>query len=344
MELLSSEERNALRVPFGEGGLAHVEAETRSGEGRLGWSGGPPAERAVFPSVAQLDPERTAALAAAVLRWLEAVNRDLSRVIRAACDLWPPRQQSLPRAALPPSDETPFWARVDGHPGHYLLLSLPRPFAATICERIFGAPLVLRDDRALTAGEVALLTSLAKGWIGELAQIWPAFRFLPCDPPEQRGAIGGGGSPGDADGRRSGDGVKGCSSGEARAGSWLRLLSTLCSGSVEGSIRVTLAPATARLLLGETGGMGPDPSSPADVNTRLGEVPLQVRAILGETQIRLDELSRLKAGDVIALKRNTRDPLDVYVADRRVFRCRAGLSGQQVAVELLSQSDEEACR
>src|SRR4051794_20647369 len=120
-ELLSAEERNALLGGPG-------------GAGR----GGPAMALAVFPSVTQLDPERTYALVSRAAKWMESVAADLGRHLQPSCTARPPHVQMVAQHPLPPSGEACFWGTVEGEEGAYVLLSLPRAFATGACERVFG--------------------------------------------------------------------------------------------------------------------------------------------------------------------------------------------------------------
>ena len=73
----------------------------------------------------------------------------------------------------------------------------------------------------------------------------------------------------------------------------------------------------------------------------MGDVPVELRAVLGQADFTLDELSTLRIGDVIALDRRAQDPVEIVMQDRTLFRARAGLAGQWVAIELIGPPDEE---
>src|SRR5262249_28527782 len=121
---------------------------------------------------------------------------------------------------------------------------------------------------------------------------------------------------------------------------WLRFESEFLCGSVTGSIGINLAPITARVLLGEaTNGAGQAPSA-ASLFSRLGDVPIELRAVLGQATFSLDELSSLRVGDVIALDRSAHDPVDLVIQNRALFRARAGVAGQWVAIELIGPIEE----
>jgi len=104
---------------------------------------------------------------------------------------------------------------------------------------------------------------------------------------------------------------------------------------------VSLAPFTARVLLGEATSAAVQAPSPALLRARLGDVPIELRAVLGQATFSLDELSSLRVGDVIALDRSAQDPVDLVVQGRTLFRARAGVAGQWVAIELIGAPQEE---
>src|SRR5437588_4286144 len=301
-ELLTAEERSALQEPFADAGRA-----------------APLVTPAIFASVDQLDPERIAALAGAVRRWLDSAAEELSGLLRAPCVPRPPAYQLVARSLLPSAGEEPFWAAIDCHPGSDLLITLPRSFAAAVSERIFGAPFELRDDRGLTPAEVTLLRDLIQRWLISNPEPWgeQPVRLLPPviedeeEEPEPEDRI------------------------------WLRFESDLLCGPVIGAVSVCLAPYTARVLLGEVTNQGGSSPSTASVRARLGDVPIELRAVLGQATFTLDELSSLRVGDVIALDRSAQDPVDLVVQDRALFRARAGVAGQWVAIELIGTPPEE---
>ncbi|WP_421790648.1 flagellar motor switch protein FliN [Hyphobacterium sp.] len=57
------------------------------------------------------------------------------------------------------------------------------------------------------------------------------------------------------------------------------------------------------------------------------DVPVNVSAVLGKTQIELNSLLKLKAGSVVELERKVGEAIDIYVNDRLVAR------GEIVVVE-----------
>ena len=122
---------------------------------------------------------------------------------------------------------------------------------------------------------------------------------------------------------------------------WIRFEADLLCGAVTGTISASLAPFTARVLLGEAIPAAAGSLSPASLVSRLGNVPVEVHAVLGRAAFTLDELSSLRVGDVIALDRSAQDPVDIVIHDRAFFRARAGVAGQWVAIELIGAPKEE---
>lgn len=299
-DLLSPEERAALQESPAAGG------------------GRPLVEPALFPSAGQLDPERTAALTSAFQRWLEPVAQDLSRQLRLPCALQAVQLDAGAGGIVPGAGEELFWAAVDTYRAAYLRIQLPRAFAASVCERIRGAPFMLREDRSLAASERMLLQELIDRWLELSVHVWPELALLPRTAPDLE-----------------------ATSETGMDGEWVQLSSTLACGAIEGSIGIRLAPLTTRVLLGEAAAAGADRCAPERVLARVGDVPVELRAVLGQAEFTLDELSSLRVGDVIALDRRAQDPVEIVLQERTVFRARAGLAGEWVAIELIDTPEEE---
>jgi flagellar motor switch protein FliM len=300
-DLLSEEERSALQAPYAA-------------------SVGRPREvaRAEFPSVSQLDPERGAALVAALKLWLTTVSQELARQLRVPCIARPPYLQTVTRTQLPLTEEEAIWAVVEDYPECQIVLTMPRSFSASLCERIFGAPLAPRENRTLSPAERSLLDEIAGSWMTELSEAWEESRVHPCPPP-------------DADETPA----------DSPDENWLRWTSDLHCGPVEGAISLSMAPSTALVLMGVVSRGGSVPLTPTCMVGRLGEVPVELRAVLGQAELTLDELSSLQVGDVIALDRRARDPVELLIGENAFCRARAGLAGQLVAVELIADASEE---
>ncbi|MEM9367221.1 MAG: flagellar motor switch protein FliN [Planctomycetota bacterium] len=66
-------------------------------------------------------------------------------------------------------------------------------------------------------------------------------------------------------------------------------------------------------------GAGEEFDEGADVSL-LGEVELDLRVELGRTQMKLEEVLRLRSGSVVALDKLAGDPVDVFVNGRLIAR------------------------
>lgn len=276
-----------------------------------------PARPASFRSVGHLDPAQINSLKKHVQAILEPLARDLSRQLRVSCSAANPVAQILSPRLLPPPEDEALWIEIRGCTGHQLLFSLPRVFAAAITERVFGAPLALRPDRELAASELTLLKEFLRGWIPLMARVWKDWDFRICSGPDRE------------------------SQRQEHPVDWLMFTTPVECGPIQGGISLALSPATARLLLGEAPNAVDSAITPEMIGERLGEVPLELRAVLGRADFSMDELASLRVGDVIALSRRQNDPVEIYLDDRPFYRARAGLSGQTVALELLAEVTEK---
>lgn len=271
--------------------------------------GVPPVAVAVFPSASELDSARTITLTEITMRWMGMIARNLSDQLRVPCTSRRPLVQSVARSHLPLANEESLWGVVEAHPGHSILLSLPRVFAVAICERAFGAALGLGVERALAPAESILVSKFIRTWFAFLSRLQEDFIVSlgrTSDPDET-----------------------------AAGTNWVRVTFGLACSAIEGAISITMAPLTARLLLGEVAAVERDHLSPTSVVGRLGGVPVELRAVLGQTEIALNDLSCLRVGDVIALERGSDDPVDVIIDERICFQAKAGAFGERSAVELI---------
>jgi flagellar motor switch/type III secretory pathway protein FliN len=302
MDLLSPEERMALQDPFGSAPVST------------------PAKPAAFRSVGHLDPGQINLLKKSIQAILEPLCRELSRQLRVACNPENPVAQILSPKLLPPAEDEALWLEVRGCTGHYILFGMPRVFAAAITERVFGAPLNLRDDRDLAPGEKGLLKDFLRGWIPHFTRVWREHEFRICSGPDKE------------------------TQRDAPSADWLMFTIPLECGPVQGAFSMALAPATARLLLGEAPNTGAGTLSQELVDERLGDVPVELSAVLGRADFTMDELASLRLGDVIALNRRQNDPVEIFLEDQPFYRARAGLAGQVVALELLAPLTEKSDR
>ena len=83
------------------------------------------------------------------------------------------------------------------------------------------------------------------------------------------------------------------------------------------------------------------PANPALAKT-LMDVPVRVDIVLGEARMPIEELMGMAPSDVIALNRNTRDEVDIYVSDRLMARGKLVVAYGELGVTLSEIVDERA--
>ena len=66
----------------------------------------------------------------------------------------------------------------------------------------------------------------------------------------------------------------------------------------------------------------------------LMDVPVRVDVVLGEMRMSMEELMALSPGEVLALEREIRDEVDIYVSDRLMARGRLVVADGQLGVTL----------
>lgn len=76
-----------------------------------------------------------------------------------------------------------------------------------------------------------------------------------------------------------------------------------------------------------------EPKNPA-LEKMLMDVPVQVDVVLGEARIPMEELLALSPGEIVALERQTNEPVDIYVSGRLVARGKLVVVDGQLGVTL----------
>ena len=76
-----------------------------------------------------------------------------------------------------------------------------------------------------------------------------------------------------------------------------------------------------------------EPTNPA-LEKMLMDVPVRVDVVLGEARIPMEELLALSPGEIVALERQTNEPVDIYVSGRLVARGKLVVSDGQLGVTL----------
>lgn len=76
-----------------------------------------------------------------------------------------------------------------------------------------------------------------------------------------------------------------------------------------------------------------EPKNPA-LEKMLMDVPVRVDVVLGEARIPMEELLALSPGEIVALERQTNEPVDIYVSGRLVARGKLVVTDGQLGVTL----------
>ncbi|MFN4185663.1 MAG: flagellar motor switch protein FliN [Hyphomonas sp.] len=76
-----------------------------------------------------------------------------------------------------------------------------------------------------------------------------------------------------------------------------------------------------------------EPKNPA-LEKMLLDVPVRVDVVLGEARIPMEELLALSPGEIVALERQTNEPVDIYVSGRLVARGKLVVTDGQLGVTL----------
>lgn len=70
------------------------------------------------------------------------------------------------------------------------------------------------------------------------------------------------------------------------------------------------------------------------VKRRMAKIAVECRAVLGGTTIRTRDFLSLSPGDVIRLDQTVKEDARLFVGEREKFRCRPGIVGKKVSVQL----------
>ncbi|HEY3367206.1 MAG TPA: flagellar motor switch protein FliM [Symbiobacteriaceae bacterium] len=76
------------------------------------------------------------------------------------------------------------------------------------------------------------------------------------------------------------------------------------------------------------------------IQKSVGDAPLGMRAILGKSNIKVQEFVELKAGDVLLLGTKVNGDVQVFVGDRLLFLGRPGLMGDKMSVQITRHAVE----
>lgn len=80
-----------------------------------------------------------------------------------------------------------------------------------------------------------------------------------------------------------------------------------------------------------------DPEAYAKLEQNLEDVDVELRAVLGETKININEFLNLTENDVITLNKSIEQPLTLYVNDEAKFYAQPGKLKKKLAVQVLDK-------
>jgi len=82
-------------------------------------------------------------------------------------------------------------------------------------------------------------------------------------------------------------------------------------------------------------------SKPGDIEKCLQGPEAKVKAVLGKAKITLDDFLQLQEGDVLPVKRQRGEPLEMLVEDKPLFKVQPGTRGKRLAVKIVDWVAEE---
>ena len=104
-------------------------------------------------------------------------------------------------------------------------------------------------------------------------------------------------------------------------------------------IQPVLPQVSARLGVRQAG-----PDSSRDQGISMLDVvkpaPLDVRAVIGESNLTMDQLLSLKVGDIVCLDSRVDSPIQVHFGDRNCYYAELGQKKGKVAVKLLTKKED----
>jgi len=84
------------------------------------------------------------------------------------------------------------------------------------------------------------------------------------------------------------------------------------------------------------GALVPDGTEGKRMEYWIERAPVELSAVVGESEITVQDLLQLQVGDVVPLSRRVTQDLDLYVSDRLKFKAQAGVLGRYLAVQVTS--------
>lgn len=77
------------------------------------------------------------------------------------------------------------------------------------------------------------------------------------------------------------------------------------------------------------------------LNKNLRNVNVQMKAMLGRSNISVRDFLNLELGDIITLDNSHEDPIEVYVEEQLTFMAKPGLHGKNKAVQIIDYIDKD---
>jgi flagellar motor switch protein FliM len=106
-------------------------------------------------------------------------------------------------------------------------------------------------------------------------------------------------------------------------------------------LQPVLDSLTSQVWFGGTTTRAADNDSRGQMGDRISQVTLPITVELGETELTVQALMELEAGQVLRLNTNATGPLPIRVDDRVKFVGQAGLSGKNLAVQIVRAVAQE---
>lgn len=203
------------------------------------------------------------------------------------------------------------------------LLALPRPLLIGFLSGLLGdVPPNLPDDREPSELEGSLVGYLARSlFLDPLEVAWPGAEplKLSAGPLAPAAAV-----------RRGPANEMTVAAGFTAKTPFAELPVHLLlprAGRWEGLVRGTSAPVAVA-------------SDPDRIAALVREMPVDLTVILGTTELTMSDVSRLRAGDLLVLRRKVGEPLDGLVGGSRKFRVWPGAVGTRAAVQIHAPAED----
>ncbi len=81
-------------------------------------------------------------------------------------------------------------------------------------------------------------------------------------------------------------------------------------------------------------------NKPGDIEKCLQAPEAEVKAVLGEARITLDDFLQLQEGDVLPLRRRKGEALELMIEDKPIFKVQPGTRGKRLAVKIVGRADD----